>query len=292
MSVRVEGATRVIDWRTEFDLRDGLAEWAEMAGWGVETEHVIPGWGRPDLYLTSGDYRMAVEVKTTLGTPSLCRKAIEQADRYVKALPEVSACYLVAAHVDRAAMRPYDAAYDLVTVATASEFLAVLDTWPPGINDRRREALARLRQAESELEKRRLALAGVRDVAIREDPQVLDDVIRDALEAASLQDETTTYDTLTRIAAKKINVDAWPDPPLDVVAPIGPESVKLWRHLTVEDFIAMAQHARRGKGSTTRSGHPDWLAQGVRPVIIRMRSSGAVHFGDVDWSMAAADPSP
>lgn len=58
-----------VHYADEFDLRDGLARTAHMAGWGVETEHVVPGWGRPDLYLSSGDVHLAVELKVNLDHP-------------------------------------------------------------------------------------------------------------------------------------------------------------------------------------------------------------------------------
>ena len=34
-----------INYASEFDLRDGLAKYAQLCGWDVETEYVVHGWG-------------------------------------------------------------------------------------------------------------------------------------------------------------------------------------------------------------------------------------------------------
>lgn len=149
---------RSLNYATEFDIRDGLATWAEMDGWDVDKEHVVPGWGRPDLYLSAGASRIAVEIKVELSTPSRCRKAIQQAANYVPAMPEVEKVFLVAAGINREAMAPYEAAYPRVGVQTVEQFFGTLAGWASGYEARHRTALARYREALEVVEMRRRAL--------------------------------------------------------------------------------------------------------------------------------------
>lgn len=151
------------DWQlfynTEFDLRDGLAYSAELCGWHVETEHVIPGWGRPDLYLRSGnEFVVAAELKLDLQTPSRCRKAIQQADTYRAALPEVTYSCLVATSINREAMEPYQSAYPFVLVFTANQFTQWLRGAARGMEARHRVAFDRFKAACQEVELRRRVL--------------------------------------------------------------------------------------------------------------------------------------
>lgn len=145
----------VLEWSSEFDIRDGLAGIALRYGWRVETEHVIPGWGRPDLYLSTSEMAVAVEIKTELATPSKCRKAIQQTDNYRRAMPEVSGAYLVAAHVNQSVMEPYATAYPAVTVMTVAQFFGALAGLCVSLPERHKRALRGLREAERELELRR-----------------------------------------------------------------------------------------------------------------------------------------
>lgn len=152
------------DWRllygTEFDLRDGLAKAADLCGWHVETEHVVPGWGRPDLYLRSGnDLVVAVELKLDLLTASECRKGIQQADAYRLALPEVSATFLVAAAINREVMEPYGQAYPRVEVYTAGAFIEWLRGADRGLAVRHRIAFDRFQRLSREAELSRRVLA-------------------------------------------------------------------------------------------------------------------------------------
>lgn len=147
-----------VAYGVEADLRDGLAQVAHLAGWDVETEHVVPGWGRPDLYLRASDFVIAVEIKTDLSTPSRCRKAVQQAAGYRVALPEASTVYLVAAHINREAMAPYEAAYPNVAIETAVQFLRTLGGLKRGLSHRHKIALDRFRGSERALDMQRRIL--------------------------------------------------------------------------------------------------------------------------------------
>lgn len=101
-----------IGYTTEASLRDGLAALAHLAGWEVETEHHIVGWGRPDLYLRGPDQtEIAVEIKLDLRRAATIRKAFQQADVYAKALVPGVDVILTAPTVDHALAQKYDLAY-------------------------------------------------------------------------------------------------------------------------------------------------------------------------------------
>lgn len=155
-----------LTYAAEADLRDGLAQIAHRSGWEVETEHVVPGWGRPDLYLRTDGFVIAVEIKTDLSTPSRCRKAVQQADGYRVALPEASTVYLVAAHINREAMAPYAASYPHICIESAYEFLSTLGGGRTGLQARHRVARERFAEAERELELHRRVL---RDLSCYDD---------------------------------------------------------------------------------------------------------------------------
>lgn len=115
-----------INWATEFDIRDSLAQVAELTGWYAETEHVVHGWGRPDIYLSAGFDRYAIEVKTQLATKSACRRAVQQAAGYSRAMPELKSAILVSPQINKSVMHEYEASYPEVLVMTAAEFIAFL----------------------------------------------------------------------------------------------------------------------------------------------------------------------
>lgn len=152
-----------IHYASEFDLRDGFAAYAEMAGWDAETEHVVSGWGRPDLYLTSGSSVFAVEVKLTLESAAQCRKGMQQADAYRLAMPEVQQVFLVAPTLNTAAIAPYADAYWRVTPLSCAAFISWLRVDESSLKGRAITALGRSLQANDDLRMRRLITNAVAD---------------------------------------------------------------------------------------------------------------------------------
>lgn len=157
--LHIEGESYVISWANEFDLRDGIAKLAELAGWEVETEHVIHGWGRPDLYLKSDALTIAVELKTELDTASQCRKAVQQAASYRKAMPEVSEVILAAASINSDAMREYEASYREVRVLSANALCDLILGAERGMRNRHGVAREAHLELERELELSRRVMA-------------------------------------------------------------------------------------------------------------------------------------
>lgn len=168
LSINEDGGYHLA-FHDEFSLRDGIARIAHLTGWEVDTEYAISGWGRPDIYIRCTELSIAVEVKTELDTPSKCRKAIQQAANYRVAMPEVSDAYLVAGHINREAMGPYQEAYPQVKVSTALEFLGSLSGLAKGMRNRHQVALSRFQEAERQLEIHRLALT---DLSMHEDSPI------------------------------------------------------------------------------------------------------------------------
>lgn len=156
--VLTEDGSYNINFSTESDLRDGLADIARRCGWDVDTEFVVHGWGRPDILLRQPGTVIAIELKTDIVTPSKCRKAIQQADTYVKALPNADRVILAAANVSWDEMSKYEAAYPDVWVMDASTLLWFMKSWS-GESDRHRVALSRYRRLEREVELSRRVLA-------------------------------------------------------------------------------------------------------------------------------------
>jgi len=141
-----------IRWSAESHIRDGLAEFARLAGWGASTEWIVQGWGRPDLYLRAGLERIAVEVKTKLRTPSQCRKAIQQAASYRRAMPEVSLVALVASEINADAMADYKASYPEVWVLTVGEFMSYLENASSTYHHRQESVAEEMQRLERKLE--------------------------------------------------------------------------------------------------------------------------------------------
>lgn len=107
-------------YRSEADLRDALAEYADMCGWRVERERHIPGWGRADLFLSTSTGQYAVELKLKLTRTADIRKAFQQADAYSKALPGVDVI-LAAPVIDHDLAATYNLAYtDVFFMAVGS----------------------------------------------------------------------------------------------------------------------------------------------------------------------------
>lgn len=75
-----------LSFRSEADLRDGLAAIAYFAGWSYEVEHILPQWGRIDLLLIQPQ-RWVIEIKTDLTRPRQVRSALMQASGYLTRLP-------------------------------------------------------------------------------------------------------------------------------------------------------------------------------------------------------------
>lgn len=150
--LHLEGESYKINWASEFDLRDGIAKLATLAGWNAETEHVVHGWGRPDLYLQSDSMTIAIELKTEISTPSQCRKAVQQAASYRKAMPEVSEVILAAARINSDAMREYEASYREVWVMSADSLCNFILGAKNGLRERHNRARDTHAQLERELE--------------------------------------------------------------------------------------------------------------------------------------------
>lgn len=73
----------VVSYRTEADMRRGLAKLAFAYGWNVQEEVVIPVWGRIDLVLRdTAPGSILIELKRSLAKPSEVRRGFQQADGY------------------------------------------------------------------------------------------------------------------------------------------------------------------------------------------------------------------
>jgi hypothetical protein len=149
LSVR-DGRPHIL-YGPESSLRDALARLAYIAGWDVETEHHVVGWGRPDLYLTSpGRKDIAVEVKLDLTKSAVIRKAFQQADVYAKALGPSVEVILTAPRVDQALAQQYDLAYADVWFLEAVTFMDFLYGASIGMRERHLRALRRQRDLARE----------------------------------------------------------------------------------------------------------------------------------------------
>lgn len=111
-----------MQYASEDQLRDSLAEWAWLAGWEVDTERHLPRWGRLDLAVACPAVSVVAEIKTELERPSAIRRAFQQTDGYRKVLPANVHVWLVAATVGPAAYE-YENQYPQVSLKTAQSFL-------------------------------------------------------------------------------------------------------------------------------------------------------------------------
>lgn len=141
-------------WQSEADLRDSLADFARLHGWQVQTELVVPGWGRPDLVLSVNDVMVVVELKVALTAQSRIRKAFQQADAYRRCLPAATHVLLVAGHINRDLASEYATAFRSVTLCAAGELMGTIAGYADGIFTRCDEATRQVEALES-----RLALA-------------------------------------------------------------------------------------------------------------------------------------
>lgn len=144
IGLRIADGHPHITYGTEASLRDALARLAFLAGWDVETEHHVVGWGRPDLYLRSpGRPATAVEIKLDLTKAAPIRKAFQQADVYARALgPDVDVI-LTAPQVDQSLASQYDLAYPDVWFMETGRFVGFLYGASAGMDERHRRALTR-----------------------------------------------------------------------------------------------------------------------------------------------------
>lgn len=148
-------------WTNEFDIRDAVAEIATLTGWSADIEHIVHGWGRPDIYLAAGAIRIAVEVKVDLSTRAKCRKGIQQAASYRRALPELTAVILTAPTVDLDAMAEYTSSYPEVWVLSAAELVNFLRYDDYTLADRTSAAQQKVDATQARLDVMRKALAGI-----------------------------------------------------------------------------------------------------------------------------------
>lgn len=141
-----------IRFTDEASLRDALAHLAFLAGWDVETEHHVVGWGRPDLYLRDpSGYELAVEIKLNLTRAASIRKAFQQADVYAKALGPDVEVVLTAPEVDRSLAEQYDLAFADVWFLDTNRFCDWLYGAKRGMRERHLRALARQREIAEHL---------------------------------------------------------------------------------------------------------------------------------------------
>lgn len=143
-----------VQYRDESQLRDALARYAWLAGWNVDTEHHLPGWGRPDLYLTAPESdNFAVELKINLTSSAAVRRAFQQAEMYRTALTDrpLTTVLLVAMEFDETLIRQYDRRFIHVEFCDLYLFMYRLQT-EEGTESRHRIALHRHSQLLSEMQ--------------------------------------------------------------------------------------------------------------------------------------------
>lgn len=152
----------IISYRTEADMRRGLAKLAFAFGWNVQEEVVIPVWGRIDLVLwDSAPGSILIELKRALTKPSEVRRGFQQADGYGRwwvANRGEPAQVILSAGTATVDVTPVATAYPEVRFLLIGQVMAGLATWG---NPRRRLAVASARADEL------WALAEVHDHAIK-----------------------------------------------------------------------------------------------------------------------------
>lgn len=118
--------------RSETDLRKSLAMLARAAGWLVQEELVVPGWGRIDLVLREEVFLppYLVELKLDLTKQAAVRKAFQQADGYGRwwstTRGEAATVIVVPAEFDDGLMSAVQAAYPTLQWHGLSEFIYVV----------------------------------------------------------------------------------------------------------------------------------------------------------------------
>lgn len=123
----------VISYRTEADMRRGLAKLAYAYGWNVQEEVVIPVWGRIDLVLwdpTPGS--ILIELKRELAKPSEVRRGFQQADGYGRWWTSnrgEPARVILAAGAVSVDVAPVADAYPEVQFHTIGQVMAGLGAW-------------------------------------------------------------------------------------------------------------------------------------------------------------------
>lgn len=141
-----------IQYRSEADIRRGLANLAYAYGWDVRQEVVIPGWGRIDLVLSDGaPGSILIELKADLATARDVRRGFQQADGYGRwwrtNRDEPATAILAAAAVTENIIGPVASAYPEVGFHLVGEVMDGLAHWGD-IDSRRFAATKRLENQE------------------------------------------------------------------------------------------------------------------------------------------------
>lgn len=139
----------VISYRTEADMRRGLAKLAFAFGWSVQEEVVIPVWGRIDLVLwDTAPGSILIELKRSLTKPSEVRRGFQQADgngRWWATNRGEPAQVILSAAAAPVDVTPVAAAYPEVQFLLIGEVMARLATWG---NPQQRIGIAQARADE------------------------------------------------------------------------------------------------------------------------------------------------
>lgn len=123
-----------ISYKSEAEVRSGLAAMAHAFGWLVQEEVAVPGWGRIDLILreTHEAQPILVELKVNLIKPRDIRKAFQQVDGYgrwwARARGEVNFPLLIGCNIDQVAVAPVADTYPEIGIHAVSFFMAWLQT--------------------------------------------------------------------------------------------------------------------------------------------------------------------
>lgn len=207
-----------VSYRSESELRDALAQFADLCGWNVETERHIPGWGRADLFLSAGQTSYAIELKLNLTRASTIRKAFQQADSYAKALPGVHVI-LSAPNVNQQIAQEYDIAYTDVFFLPVGSLMGWMQTARRDRDLRCTVAAQRHQSAMRELDIRarmldELEIPTLRDLRAGE-------LSHDELEAAS----SLPISTLLRASAPGLPGSVNPEEPSWLITPVEVERI-------------------------------------------------------------------
>jgi hypothetical protein len=135
VDVRILPERLTCHYKSEADLRSGIARIADAYGWFVEQEVVVPGWGRIDLVLRydAGVKPFLVELKVALEKPSDVRKGFQQADGYsrwwAKEIGEPNVPVLSAVKHSSQLVAAVGDAYPTVAYRNCHSLLTGLRTW-------------------------------------------------------------------------------------------------------------------------------------------------------------------
>lgn len=165
--VRIDPENGPVVWyRTETDMRRGLAKLAFAYGWSVQEEVVIPGWGRIDLVLSDpSPGSILIELKRLLAKPSEVRRGFQQADGYGRwwvANHGEPAQVILCAGAATTDTSTVDAAYPEVRFLLIGQVMAGLRVWGD-LQARGRVARARAAELRGLLEVHDHAVAELGD---------------------------------------------------------------------------------------------------------------------------------